>query len=109
VHIQHNLPKEALYDSITSSHCVVFPSYSEGFCFAAVESIALGVPVIVSDRGALPEVVSRKHLVVTELTSDAFCDALTQAMNEAWNSTELKVFSVEDTIRGYLELFDEVL
>ena len=109
VHIQHNLPKEALYDSITSSHCVIFPSYSEGFCFAAVESIALGVPVIVSDRGALPEVVSRKHLVVTELTSDAFCDALTQAINEAWKSTELKVFSVEDTIRGYLELFDEVL
>lgn len=109
VHIQHDLSKETLYRTITTSHCVVIPSYSEGFCFAAVEAIALGVPVVTSNRGALPEVVSGKHIIFAELTSDALYNALVQAMSGSWTSTELKVFSIEDTIRGYMDLIDEVV
>jgi glycosyltransferase involved in cell wall biosynthesis len=35
----------------------VFPSLMEGFGLAVVEALAAGVPVVVSDRGSLPEVV----------------------------------------------------
>ncbi len=35
----------------------VFPSLMEGFGLAVVEAMAAGVPVVVSDRGSLPEVV----------------------------------------------------
>jgi len=35
----------------------VFPSLMEGFGMAPVEAMALGVPAVVSDRGALPEIV----------------------------------------------------
>lgn len=36
----------------------VFPSVDEGFGIAAVEAMLRGVPVIVSDAGALPEIIS---------------------------------------------------
>jgi len=42
---------------------LVLPSFDEGFGLPALEAMALGVPVIVSDRGALPEVVGAAGLV----------------------------------------------
>lgn len=46
-------------DRIQASHCVVVPSLCpESFGLVAAESMAHGVPVVVSNRGALPELVS---------------------------------------------------
>ena len=42
---------------------LVLPSFDEGFGLPALEAMALGVPVIASDRGALPEVVGRAGLL----------------------------------------------
>jgi len=44
---------------LQSADVFLLPSLMEGFGFAAAEALACGTPVIVSDRGALPEVV--KH------------------------------------------------
>lgn len=40
------------------------PSLIEGFCMPVAEAMATGTPVIVSDRGALPEVVGDAGIVV---------------------------------------------
>jgi glycosyltransferase involved in cell wall biosynthesis len=42
---------------------LVLPSFDEGFGLPALEAMALGVPVIAADRGALPEVVGRAGLL----------------------------------------------
>ena len=42
---------------------LVLPSFDEGFGLPALEAMAMGVPVIASDRGALPEVVGRAGLL----------------------------------------------
>jgi glycosyltransferase involved in cell wall biosynthesis len=46
-----------------SAFCL--PSLSEGFGLTALEAMACGAPVVVSDRGALPEVVGGAGLVVS--------------------------------------------
>jgi glycosyltransferase involved in cell wall biosynthesis len=45
--------KRALY---ARASCLLMPSYDEGFGLPALEAMTAGVPVIASDRGALPEV-----------------------------------------------------
>ena len=43
---------------------LVLPSHLEGFGIPALEAMAVGVPVIVSNRGALPEVTGDAAQVV---------------------------------------------
>lgn len=46
-----------LYELYAGARAVLVPSLHEGFGLPALEGLAAGKPVLVSDRGALPEVV----------------------------------------------------
>lgn len=54
---------------------VVLPSLYEGFGFPAVEAMACGTPVVVSNRGSLPEIVGDAGVVV-EADAESFASAM---------------------------------
>ena len=58
-----------------ASHMVVEPSFYEGFGLPALEAMASGVPVIVSDRASLPEVVGDAG-IVSAPEPEALCSAM---------------------------------
>jgi alpha-1,3-rhamnosyl/mannosyltransferase len=60
---------------IKMSRALVFPSEYEGFGAPVIEAMALGTPVISSDRACLPEVVGDAGLVLP-LDIDAWAGAL---------------------------------
>jgi len=62
---------------------LVMPSFMEGFGIPALEAMTLGVPVIVSNRGSLPEVVGDAGLVFDPDTAGALQDALARVIDEA--------------------------
>lgn len=64
---------------------MVFPSLIEGFGIPVLEAMASGCPVIVSDRGALPEVSGDAALVVDPLS----VEAIAGAMGRIWNDPAL--------------------
>lgn len=105
----YNLDRKSLLETISAGHCVVIPSYSEGFCFAAAETIAMGVPVISSGKGALPEVVSGRYIQSEQHTVEGLVDALENARQEQWTQTDVRHFHLNDTIEAYLRLYNEVL
>lgn len=55
---------------------LVLPSLEEGFGMTAVEAMQAGVPVVVSDRGALPEVVGDAGIVVDPTRADDIAAAI---------------------------------
>jgi len=66
------------------SACAAFvlPSHDEGFGLPAVEAMACGAPVIVSDRGALPEVAGPGAAVVDAGAEGALAAALARVLRE---------------------------
>lgn len=64
--LQH-LPRSELMALIKGARSVIFPSLYEGFGLPALESMALGTPVIGSTAGSLPEVIGNAGLLIDPL------------------------------------------
>jgi glycosyltransferase involved in cell wall biosynthesis len=66
----------------------IFPSLQESFGVAAIEAMACGVPVIVSDTGGLPEVTDNGQCGVVVPPTDV--DALYNAIEKLYKDAELR-------------------
>jgi glycosyltransferase involved in cell wall biosynthesis len=60
---------------VAAAEALVFPSEFEGFGAPLLEAMALGTPIVCSDRAALPEVAG-DAAVVLPLSRDAWADSL---------------------------------
>lgn len=106
--ILHDLPVVELFQVVVDSSCVVIPSYSEGFCFAAAEAVVLDVPVVSSERAALPEVVSGRYLPIEPFSIEGVYQALVLARQDRWCHRQGKTFSMESFLNGYLDVYGAV-
>jgi glycosyltransferase involved in cell wall biosynthesis len=109
VELLHHLPRNTLFEYICQSSCIVVPSYSEGFCFVATETIALGVPIISSQKGALAEVVGGKYLAMGNQSKEAIVDTLEKAYQEQWEEKPIPVYELSDAVNTYIDLYDKLM
>lgn len=106
-----DLQLAALYGA---SDLFVSASLYEGFGLPPLEAMATGTPVVVTNRGAFPEIVGKAATVV-EPTRDAVCAAILTALSSGQgpDSASLKDFarrfSWDDVARKYLDVFQEVV
>ncbi|MFC0632418.1 glycosyltransferase family 4 protein [Brevundimonas balnearis] len=63
---------------IRGARATLFPSLYEGFGLPALESMALGTPVIASTEGSLPEVVGDAGVLVDPYAVEALREAITR-------------------------------
>ncbi|MGA1582602.1 MAG: glycosyltransferase family 4 protein [Saprospiraceae bacterium] len=108
VHILQPTTFSGLLSRIGQSDAVVIPSWTEGFCFAAAETQAVGTPIVSSGRASLAEVVSGKYMEMTDQTTEALVEAMTQARLGKWSERPARRFELRDTIDGYLSVYQEV-
>ena len=101
VTIMHHLPQEELEFELNHSNCVLIPSYSEGFCFAAVECISMGIPIISSGKGALKEVVSGTFIEMEEQSVKGLEEAMVKALKNKWTYTDVKKFDIIQLVEVY--------
>ncbi|MBI3251424.1 MAG: glycosyltransferase family 4 protein [Candidatus Andersenbacteria bacterium] len=106
----------------------VWPSIYEGWAFPVQEAMACGVPVIVSNGGALPEVVGQAGLVIPfstavlrdRLADDGFERKLADSMGRLAHNTRLRLalkqsgfervkrFSWDSVIQKTLDVYEKV-
>ncbi|MEM9842613.1 MAG: glycosyltransferase, partial [Pseudomonadota bacterium] len=61
----------------------VTPSLYEGFGLPAAEAMSCGTPVIVTDGGALPEVVGTAGVIVPKGYASALAGAISELLSDA--------------------------
>ena len=76
--VQHlgYIQSDRRYDLYTQASMLVLPSHLEGFGIPVLEAMTVGVPVIVSNRGALPEVGGDAAQIVEADDAAGFADAM---------------------------------
>lgn len=112
------LDGEAKQAALTCADMFVLPSYSENFGIAAVEAMAAGLPVVVSDQVGIHDQVSAHGAgVVVPLDRDALASALRAVLNDEQLRHEMgrrgrelvaEYFSVGAMTRELIGVYDEL-
>lgn len=92
--------------------CLAFPSFTEGFGLPVLEAMALGCPVISSDRASLPEVCGKAALMASPDDPATWLNHVETLVGSSSLREELRDlgrlqaarFSWNETARGYLDL-----
>lgn len=93
-----------LRDYIASVNLGVVPSMSEWFCYTAVQMEAIGLPLVVSRRWALPEVLHSDHYFIEYGDTKAIAEWILLLLEENRKITPLKRFA--STFQKYSNLFN---
>jgi glycosyltransferase involved in cell wall biosynthesis len=109
-------PQDVLAAHIAQSAVLVLPTLSEGLGRVIIEAMAVGRPVIASNVGGVPDLVidGETGLLVPPADPQSLVDALrwmfthpreAAAMGAAGRTRASRIFSTDQYLRGYSELF----
>lgn len=93
------------------------PSLYEGFGVSALEAMAVGTPVIVSNKSALPEIVGDAAMLVDPYNTNEFAEAVKAIINESKVRNSLvkkgkeraSQFTWQDSVSKLLKIYYDVL
>lgn len=106
--------REALFKA---AQMLVLPSFDEGFGITALEAMAAGVPVIASNRGALPEVVGDAGVLIDPDDPEGAAAAMLALATDATLRTKIahrglersKQFTWAQTARDVRRAYDDAV
>jgi len=98
--------RETLIRHLLDANCIVVPSLTEGFGLTAAEACAVGLPLVATKTGSIPEVVSGRHVLVEAQSAVALCDGIVRAWQGQYDPwIEPKRFSWAKMIVAYEDLY----
>jgi len=109
--------RKTVYSILKQSTVAVFPSWYEGFCVAAVEAMAAGLPIVVSDLDVLHEVVGNPGIFADPGAPSEFADAIIELLSNPDKRKTLgvqskerarNVFSLDQTARAYYNIYTDL-
>ncbi len=77
-----DLTRQEVVEAYAQATICVTPSLYEGFGLPAAEAMCCGAPVVVTDGGALPEVVGEAGVVVRKADAGALASAIGQLLDD---------------------------
>jgi glycosyltransferase involved in cell wall biosynthesis len=111
-----SVSRDRVYELYAGADAFVIASYAEGFCVAAVEALAAGLPIIASDVPALREVLDDAALFADPDDPDSFKMQLKKVLTTPDLAAQLstngskrsKKFSLEQAAHEYLNIYMQV-
>ena len=82
------VPEPDLPGLFRGASAFVYPSYYEGFGLPVAQALAVGAPVIVSNRSCLPEIVGGAGLCVDPDSEEALTDAIQSTVTGSESTAE---------------------
>jgi glycosyltransferase involved in cell wall biosynthesis len=89
VAFRSGLTQEELVELMQSAEVAAVPSFYEGFCLPAVEEMAVGLPLVATKVGALPEIVGSDNTAGL-LVPPGDAEALAAALGRLLDDPELR-------------------
>jgi colanic acid/amylovoran biosynthesis glycosyltransferase len=119
VELAGRLTPVAVRDRLREADVFILPSLSEGFCNAAIEAMACGVPVVMSNCGGVREGVTDgiEGFIVPTRDPDAMADAVARLardpalrlqMGLAGRARVLTQFALSKHVQAFVRLLEEV-
>ncbi len=111
------LRRKDVYSVLKQSTLAVFPSWYEGFCVAAVEAMASGLPVVASDIDVFHEVIDDGGLYAPPDDPHAFSERILTLLNSPQMRSQIgdaaaerakQKFPLERTGQEYARLYKEI-
>jgi glycosyltransferase involved in cell wall biosynthesis len=101
---------------LAGAEALVYPSTYEGFGFPVLEAMAVGTPVLTSDRSSIPEVAGEAAVLVDPGTEEAIAEGIERVLTDAELRRRLKSdgpqrarsFTWDRTARGTAEALHAV-
>lgn len=86
----HRPPREDLIALYSMADAFVFPSWFEGFGLPLLEAMICGAPLVVSDRGSIPEVVGNAALIADAEDEAGIAAHLSRVLGDAQTAQTLR-------------------
>jgi glycosyltransferase involved in cell wall biosynthesis len=108
------IPEEDKPAIIRGAEAFVLPSFWEGFGLDVVSALACGVPVIVSDRGSLPEIAGKSSMVINPDRPEEIAGAIKKVLRLSKNEYNklsqegikwASSFSWQETAKKTMQIF----
>lgn len=117
IHVHGYVTDQALAELYQRAAVFAFPSLDEGFGMPVLEAMAAGVPVLTSNRSALPEVAGDAALLVDPTDVEAIAEALRKLAADERLRNELADKGLErasactwdEAVRKTWTVYDELL
>jgi glycosyltransferase involved in cell wall biosynthesis len=109
IHFIPSMSRSELTGCLRDADCIVVPSLTEGFGLTTAEACALGIPVVATRAGSIPEVISGRHVLVDPDSSVAVAEGVIRISRGEWNETPLKSFTWDAMVDAYEQLYKEMI
>lgn len=108
------LDKQEIASLLQRSHLFLHASEIETFSIVTAEALSTGTPVLVSDRGALPELVHEQNGLLAENNSETWYSKVCEIINKRFDNELIAQenqarFSAETIGNSILEVYNKVL
>jgi len=112
-----NIDSKKLGEVYRASDIFIFPSLFEGFGIPVAEAMASGLPVIVSNKTSLPEVVGNAGLIFDPYDIEGMKEAILKItkdreLYETYRKISIeraKIFSYENQFKSLMDVFEKFI